>query len=444
MNKMTDEENIGTESGREALDHTAHLVQSAYRFQHRSSTKKNPSPSYPASNPASRRQQKMAIKRGYRSAKSSKRASAEKAAQTAAQKAEATAQKAGEFIVRHRRSLFIISLILILMIFLFAAVSSCAQMGFGGLSSVISTSYVSNDADLLAVDEDYSALELDLTQTVAEIENTCPGYDEYRYEVDEVGHNPYQLASYLTVKFGIYTQDSVQDELQVLFDKQYLLDFEESTEVRYRTENYIDEEGKNHTVQVPYDYHILTIKLQNKTLPAAVYSLLTAEQFELYRTILSVKGNKPYLWENTASSETTPPNDYQVPGEAMSDPVFAALIREAEKYLGFPYVWGGSTPETSFDCSGYICYIMTNSGVYNLPRTTATGIYNQCVPISREEARPGDLVFFSGTYDSPGPISHIGLYVGDGMMIHCGDPIQYASIETNYWKNHFYAFARLL
>ena len=242
----------------------------------------------------------------------------------------------------------------------------------------------------------------------------------------------------------------MQGELRALFEAQYKLTLTEEVEIRYRTETdtWTDEDGTTHTdtYEVPYEYYILHVRLQNKTLPVVVNSLLDAEQKEIYDITLELKGNKPYLWDDIytgGGGSYDPGSDYTVPGEALSDPAFAALITEAEKYLGWPYVWGGSSPSTSFDCSGFVCWVYTASGVHNLPRTTATGIFNQCAYVSPADARPGDLIFFTKTYNCDGPVSHVGIYVGDGMMIHAGDPIKYASINTNYWQEHFYAFGRL-
>ena len=306
------------------------------------------------------------------------------------------------------------------------------------------TSYASEDTDLLGVDEDYTALENELAQTVANIESTHPGYDEYRYSVDEIGHNPYELASYLSAKYHVYFREQVQDELREIFEAQYELTLTEKVEIRYRTETSTDPEtGETTTEEVPYEYYILNVTLTNKTLPAVILPRLNEQQREIYTVMQQLKGNKPYLWEGIYNGgEDTGPS-YEIPGEALDDPAFAALMEEATKYIGWPYVWGGSSPSTSFDCSGFVCWVYTASGVHNLPRTTAQGIYNQCAIISPSEAKPGDIIFFTGTYDSPGPVSHVGIYVGDGMMLHCGSPIQYANINSSYWQTHFYAFGRL-
>ena len=191
------------------------------------------------------------------------------------------------------------------------------------------------------------------------------------------------------------------------------------------------------------EYYILNVKLTNKTLPAVIFERLTEQEKEIYNVMLQLKGNKPYLWEGIYEGGTDPGPDYEIPGEALNDPAFAALMKEATKYIGWPYVWGGSSPSTSFDCSGFVCWVYTASGVHNLPRTTAQGIYNQCARVSPSEAKPGDLIFFTGTYDSGVPVSHVGIYVGDNKMLHCGNPIQYADITSSYWSQHFYAFGRL-
>ena len=275
---------------------------------------------------------------------------------------------------------------------------------------------------ILGANEDYTALENALRQEVADIERTHPGYDEYRYRVDELGHNPYELTSYLIAKLRTYTREDVQGELRALFEAQYKLTLTEEVETRYRTETRTGtststdpETGETTTeeyeyeVEVAYEYYILHVRLENRTLPAVIASRLDGEQKELYDILLELKGNKPYLWDDIYSGNGSgydPGSDYTVPGEALSDPAFAALITEAEKYLGFPYVWGGSSPGTSFDCSGFVCWVYTHSGVHNLPRTTANGILSQCARVSSADARPGDLIFFQGTYNTSGA-SHL-------------------------------------
>ena len=463
-----------------------------------------------ASNPLSRVQQKWKLKRRYsKEAKTASKQGAKAAKKTAAASGTAT-RRAAQFVTRHPVAVLVL-LLLLLLCFLVSAVSSIFPTLGSGLANALSgTSYASEDTDLLGVDEDYTALENELAQTVANIESTHPGYDEYRYSVDEIGHNPYELASYLSAKYHVYFREQVQDELREIFEAQYELTLTEEVEIRYRTETSTDPEtgettteevpyeyyilnvpltnkplpavilprlneqqreifeaqyeltlteeveiryrtetstdpetGETTTEEVPYEYYILNVTLTNKTLPAVILPRLNEQQREIYTVMQQLKGNKPYLWEGIYNGgEDTGPS-YEIPGEALDDPAFAALMEEATKYIGWPYVWGGSSPSTSFDCSGFVCWVYTASGVHNLPRTTAQGIYNQCAIISPSEAKPGDIIFFTGTYDSPGPVSHVGIYVGDGMMLHCGSPIQYANINSSYWQTHFYAFGRL-
>ena len=286
-------------------------------------------------------------------------------------------------------------------------------------------------------------LEQELERRMANIESEFPGYDEYQYDVDTIGHDPNELISYLTAKFNAFTPAQVQAELEALFNQQYTLTTREEVQIRYRTVTWTDEEGNEHESEEAYEYYILHVTLRNHSLGRVAVENLTEDEKGRYAAILELKGNKPYLFGDNIYANPSEGEHYEIPGEALSDPSFAALITEAEKYLGYPYVWGGSNPSTSFDCSGFVCWVFTNSGVHNLPRTTAQGIYNQCAIISSSEAKPGDIIFFTGTYDSAGPVSHVGIYVGDGMMIHCGSPIQYANINTSYWQQHFYAFGRL-
>ena len=404
-----------------------------------------------ASNPLSRYWQKQQIKKQY--AKAARTGSIKTAAENtrkAAKKAAETTQKTAEFAARHWKGILLIIAVLLLFIMVSAGLSSCGAMFSGLLNGVIGTSYTSEDSDLVAVENNYAAMETELQQRIDNIERDYPGYDEYRYDLDNIGHNPHALASYLTALLQSYTPQSAQAELDRIFNLQYKLTVTEEVEIRYRTETdtWTDEDGTTHTdtYEVPYEYYILHVRLQNKTLPMVVGSLLDAEQKEIYDITLELKGNKPYLWDDIYTSgggSYDPGSDYTIPGEALSDPAFAALILEAEKYLGWPYVWGGSSPSTSFDCSGFVCWVFTNSGVHNLPRTTAQGIYNQCTPVSAADAKAGDIIFFTGTYNSGVPVSHVGIYCGNGVMIHCGDPISYASINSSYWQSHFYAFGRL-
>ena len=402
-----------------------------------------------SSNPLSRYAQKWRLKREY--AKQAREAARQggKAAQTAAKNTGSVTARAAQYVKSHKGGFVILLLVFCLFLIGNSIFSALPSLGTGMMNAVVGTSYTAEDEDILGANEDYTALENELSQEIANIERTHAGYDEYRYQVDEIGHNPYELTSYLIAKLRTYTRENVQGELRALFEAQYELTLTEEVEIRYRTETdtWTDEEGNSHTdtYEVPYEYYILHVRLQNKTLPVVVNSLLDEEQKEIYAITLELKGNKPYLWEDIyfgGGGSIDPGSDYTVPGEALSDPSFAALITEAERYLGYPYVWGGSSPSTSFDCSGFVCWVYTNSGVYNLPRTTANGILNQCARVSAADARPGDLIFFQGTYNTSGA-SHVGIYVGNNMMIHCGDPIKYASIATSYWQQHFLAFGRL-
>ena len=409
------------------------------------------------SNPLSRMAQKWKIKRQY--AKEAREAARQgaKATGKAAGTVEKAAEKLALFVRNHKGGAVVVLLLFCVFLIINSVFSALPSLGTGMMNAVVGTSYTAEDEDIIGANEDYTALENALRQEVADIERTHPGYDEYRYRVDELGHNPYELTSYLVAKLRTYTREDVQGELRALFEAQYKLTLTEEVETRYRTETRTGtststdpETGETTTeeyeyeVEVAYEYYILHVRLENRTLPAVVASRLDAEQKELYDILLELKGNKPYLWDDIYSGNGggyDPGSDYTVPGEALSDPAFAALITEAEKYLGFPYVWGGSSPGTSFDCSGFVCWVYTHSGVHNLPRTTANGILSQCARVSRADARPGDLIFFQGTYNTSGA-SHVGIYVGDGMMVHCGNPISYASIDTPYWRQHFLTFGR--
>jgi cell wall-associated NlpC family hydrolase len=303
------------------------------------------------------------------------------------------------------------------------------------------------------VDGNYTALETALRQRIANIESEYPGYDEYRYSLDELGHDPFELASYLTALFNSYTPAQAQAELQRVFGQQYTLTLTPVTETRYRTETrtgsttYTDADGNSHTeyytytVEVPYSYYILNVSLVNRSFGSVAAANLTAEQKEMYDIYTETQGNKPYLFEGNVYVNRGEYTDYDVPPDALTDTTFAAMLAEAEKYLGYPYVWGGSSPSTSFDCSGFVSWVVNHSG-WSMGRLTANGLMNRCAIIPPSEARPGDLIFFQGTYDTSGA-SHVGIYVGNGMMIHCGNPISYASVTTAYWTNHFYAYGRL-
>ena len=424
-----------------------------------------------STNPISRWRQKQAIKKEYAAAKAGKStagstAAASKNVGKAAKESKNVTQKLTEFVTQHSKLFIVVGIFLLLFMVIASMFSSCTAMFQGGAQMVLGTSYTATDEDIIGADDDYDSLEAALRRKLNNIERTHSGYDEYRYELDEINHNPYELASYLTVMFEDYTREEVQDTLERLFELQYELTLEEEVEIRTRTETrtetetgtrwvwddeleeYVEEEYEYEVeveYEVEYEYYILNVKLVNRGLNYAIgNSGMTEDEMERYRTLLQTQGNRPDLFEDdiyaVPGGEYT---DYDIPGEALTDVKFARMIREAEKYLGYPYVWGGSSPSTSFDCSGFVCWVFTNSGVHNLPRTTAQGIYDQCTPVSASEAKAGDIIFFTGTYNSAGAVSHVGIYCGNGVMIHCGDPIKYASINTPYWQSHFYSFGRL-
>lgn len=414
-----------------------------------------------SSNPLSRWQQKQAIKRQYAVAKKARQTAgttkktAERAAKTAKKTAEAT-QKTAAFVVRNWKPILIILGVGVVIMLIMTAIGSCSVMLQGGMNMIVGTSYTAEDEDILAAEAYYVGLESGLRQKISKIETTHPGYDEYRYNLAEIGHDPFELMSYLTALYEDFTIAKARPALDALLDRQYTLTVTPTVETRYRTETRTGsytttdpETGETEThyytyeVEVPYDYHILTVTLTNTALSQIAATDLNIEQRELYAVYMETLGNKPYLFEGNIYAHPGPYTDYDIPPEALADETFAALIAEAERYLGYPYVWGGSRPSTGFDCSGFVSYVLNNSGVYPMSRTNAQGIFNQCAIIPRGEAKPGDIIFFTGTYDSSGPVSHVGIYVGNGMMIHAGKPIQYASIDTRYWTEHFYAIGRL-
>ena len=480
---QVEEENVGTKAAHRtelATEATATMAAHAARVHHQNAPYKkveklqqqvnqaNVNAAYRAAvrdnpelqtNNVKRFVQKQRIKRQY--AKEYRKAQkAGSKGSAAAKKAKDAVSSTGQAVItaikNHKGGLVVIGALVLLVIMVFSSLSSCSVMMEGAMGSILGTSYTSEDPDILQTESNYTALESGLRNELANIENTYSGYDEYRYDVDNIGHNPNELISYLTAKFDAFTPEQVQTELEAIFEKQYSLTTRAETEIRYRTETRTGTttstgpvtgetttEEYTYEVEVPYEYHILYVTLRNKGFGTAAVEGLTEEQKERYAATLSMKGNKPYLFGNDIYANESAGEDYDIPGEALADPDFAALITEAEKYLGFPYVWGGSSPSTSFDCSGFVCYVFSNSGVHNLPRTTAQGIYNQCAHIAPSEAKPGDIIFFTGTYDSPGPVSHVGIYVGNNMMIHCGSPIQYVRTDSSYWTQHFYAFGRL-
>ena len=399
-----------------------------------------------ASNPLSRFHQKQQIKRQYAKDLRNAGKSAGKAARKTGKAAGEATKKTTDFIARHWKGILTVGVFLLLTVLIFTGLSSCAAMIQGGVTSIIGTSYTAEDEAIREVEADYKELESGLREEIADIETDYPDYDEYQYHLDEIGHDPFALASYLTAKLYDYTREEAQAEIQALFEKQYTLTLREEIQTRYRTETTTDPDtGETTTEQVPYDYYILHVTLTNKNIETLAGELLTPEQKEMFDIYMETKGNKPDVFgENYATQPGGGQyTDYEIPPEALSDERFAAMIAEAEKYLGYPYVWGGSSPSTSFDCSGFVCWVINHSGAGSIGRTTAQGIFNYTTPIAPSEAKPGDIIFFTGTYDSGSAVSHVGIYVGNGMMIHCGNPISYASVNTPYWQQHFYAYGRL-
>ena len=357
---------------------------------------------------------------------------------------EKASDKAKSFVAKNKKTFLWIGAGLACFVLLSAGISSCTAMFSSTGSAVIATSYLSEDEAMTGAEAQYCDMEAELQSYLDNYESTHD-YDEYHFDLDEIEHDPYVLISILSALYeGEFTLDDVQGTLEMLFEKQYILTEEVEVEVRYRTETRIDSEGNSYTVDVPYNYYICTVTLENFNLSHVPVYMMNEEQLSMYSAYMSTLGNREDLFPGSEYVDKyieNPPDDYTVNAAYLSDEKFATLLAEAEKYLGYPYVWGGSNPSTSFDCSGFVSYVLTNSGLVNTGRLGAQGLYNVCTPVSSSDAQPGDLVFFVGTYDTPG-VSHVGIYVGDGVMLHCGDPIQYSSINTSYWQSHFYAFGR--
>ena len=422
------------------------------------------------SNAFSRWRQKQEIKKEYAAAKAGKSAgtaasgaasgsaTTAKNAGKAAKETKKVSERVGEFVSKHWHSLLIGGGILLVVMMISGMIGSCSVMFQGGSDVVVETSYTADDSDILAVEADYCALEAALQARINNIESEFPGYDEINITQDQIGHNPYELASYLTVVFENYTRSQVQGTLQQIFAAQYELSFDSVVETRYRTETKTRtvtrtdpetgesyEEEEEYEEEIPYDYYILNVTLDNKGLANILLSAgLTDDQMMRYGLLMQTLGNKPEIFgDNPYAIAIQDVLHYDIPGEALTDEKFRKMITEAEKYLGYPYVWGGSSPSTSFDCSGFVSWVINHCGNgWNVGRLTAEGLRQICAIIPRSEAKPGDLIFFQGTYNTTGA-SHVAIYVGNGMMIHCGNPIQYASIDTAYWQAHFYCFGRL-
>ena len=400
------------------------------------------------SNPYSRWQQKRAIKKEYAAAKAGGgTVSASEVTAKAAKRAAEDTKKASEWIAEHKKRFLIALAILLVAVFLLNIASSCSVLVEGGVTALGVSTYPSEDSDMLAAEAQYCAMEAELQAKLDNYEATHD-YDEYHFDLDEIGHDPYVLISALTaLKGGAWMLGEVQSELQMLFDKQYILTETVETEIRYRPETRYDEDGDPYTVQVPYEYTICTVTLENFDLSHVPVYVMNEDQLALYASYMATLGNRPDLFGDSDYVNRYygdgSGGSYDIPPEALEDEAFAAIIKEAEKYLGFPYVWGGSSPATSFDCSGFVSYVYNNCGVgWSFGRLSAEGIRQICSYVSPADAKPGDLIFFEKTYNTTGA-SHIGIYVGNNTMLHCGDPIQYTSISSDYWQSHFLQFGRL-
>lgn len=411
-------------------------------------------PQIAASNPLSRFWQRQRFKRQYTQAARAAGQTAQGAAKAAGATAKAAksaakeSQRTASFVARHWKGVLLALAALLLAGFLMGGLQSCTSMmgSIGG--GVAVSSYLSEDADMLGAEAAYAELEQELQDYLDSYEATHD-YDEYHFDLDEISHDPYVLISILSALHeGVFTLDEVRGDLAMLFEKQYILTETVTVETRYRTETdtWTDADGNTHTdtYQVPYDYYICTVTLENFNLSHLPVYIMGEDKLSLYSVYMSTLGNRPDLFgggQYPHASTLKEPTYYDIPPEALEDETFKALITEAEKYIGFPYVWGGSSPATSFDCSGFLSWVVNHSG-WNVGRLGAQGLYNYCTPVSPSQAKPGDLVFFVGTYDTPG-VSHCGLYVGNNVMLHCGDPISYTNLNSNYWQSHFYSFGRL-
>ena len=419
------------------------------------------------SNWLSRWRQKQDIQKSYRAAARSGGTAAQTAGGQKAASGGAPAAKSGmeqvidkgksvvstavngiaNFAKSNAHVLVIVGVFLLLLLLVMSAFSSCSIL-FSGTTQVSGqTIYTAEDRDIRGAETDYKKLEKELDKKIKRTPTDHPGYDEYRYHLDDIEHDPWQLTSFLTTLYDDYTRSEVQAKLKETFAKQYKLTTWIEVQTRYRTVVMIDIfTGIPYTVQVPYEYRIFHTKLVNKGLEVVIREELNNDQWKRYEIFQDTLGGRPYLFNGGlppggSDGSGAPGIDYQVPAEALTDEEFAAIYKEAQKYVGTPYVWGGSTPETGFDCSGYVCWVYNQNG-YDVGRTTANGLWNKSQHISEAEAKPGDLVFFEGTYDTPGK-SHVGIYLGNGMMVSAGDPIKYADIHSSYWQKYLSGFGRL-
>lgn len=424
-------------------------------YFYQKSLRDNPQIAQSASNPISRMWQKQRIKQQYAKA-------ARQAGQAAAQGAAATAEngfrvtkfaaegseRVVEFAAQNWKTILIVAVFGLLALLLITGLQSCTVMAGTAGTGVTASSYFSKDKDMLGAEKAYTKLEQKLQRYLDTYEATH-NYDEYHFYLDEIEHDPYVLISILSALHdGVFTLAEVQGELEMLFEKQYILTETVTMQIRYRTKTMliIGPGGVPQliTYQEPYEYYICTVKLKNKDLSHLPVEVLTEEQLSAYSLYMRTLGNRPDLFGQAQypnASTIKQPTYYDIPPEALKDDKFAAMMEEATKYIGYPYVWGGSSPSTSFDCNGYISWVLNHSG-WNVGRQTAQGLYNLCTPVSAAQVKPGDLVFFKGTYDTPG-VSHCGIYVGNSIMLHCGDPISYTNLNSKYWQEHFYSYGRL-
>ena len=424
----------------------AQYVKARADYQFRVAAQENPELS---KNAVTRYWHKQKLKKQYaRQARQAAKQTAKhgaKAAEKTAVTTEKLAERAVGFVKRHPVGVLIALACMVLIFSLQSCASSLVSLGNAAAGAVGATTYPAQDGDMLGAEADYCALEAELQHYLDTYESTHD-YDEYHFDLDTIEHDPYVLISLLSAWHeGEWTLADVQPTLQMLFDRQYTLTENVVKERRYyiETDTWTDEEGNTHTdsYRVYYDYYICYVTLGNFNLSHLPVYIMGEDKVSRYSLYMATLGNRPDLFPGSSyvGKYTAPPNSYEVPGEYLDDATFAAMLSEAEKYLGYPYVWGGSSPATSFDCSGFVSWVINHSG-WNVGRLGAQGLYNICTRTS--SPRPGDLVFFKGTYDTPG-VSHCGIYVGDGMMIHCGDPISYANLNSSYWQSHFYAYGRL-
>lgn len=482
--RESEDDNVGVEAAGFAADtanSSTHLLQEGYRSTqlqpYRAAARaekqlekanihalqKKAEVEHPTSNPLSRWRQRQTIKRQYAAQKAGR--STVEGSAGAAKEAAKKSEQAATFVARHRKGFAAVLGILLILAFLLNAVSSCSMMVEGIGAGIAAGSYAAADDDIVGAEAAYCGMEQALQRQLDRYEQTHD-YDEYHYELDDIGHDPYVLTAILSAMHpGEWTLSEVMGTLEMLFEKQYILTETVESETRYRTETVIGErhardpvtgaylydqwgnpvmEEYEYETQVPYTYRKCTVKLENFDLSHVPVYVMNEETLGRYAIYMATLGNRPDLFPDSdyiRQMLIEGYTKYDLPPEALENTRFAAMIKEAEKYLGYPYVWGGSSPSTSFDCSGFVCWVLNHSG-WSVGRTSAQGLYNLCTPVSRSNARPGDLVFFKGTYKTNG-VSHVGIYVGENRMIHCGNPISYSNINTQYWQSHFFTFGRL-